>query len=204
MHRGEESLLLEASLQVDLGVDLELDLAIDLELSDDDDEEEGSAAVELPADTLAFARLQAELREVKAELARACRESDKQSAIHAITKKEMFLAQTKVDEAAHRETTLQQVTDALRQEVCALTATQEEKDSRLQRMSEELSAVSAECAAQVKLNASLTAQVEQLEHKGTDLTAPLSLCVSPSDLPRPLLCRVPRHAAAPEQHPGRG
>jgi chromosome segregation ATPase len=169
--------------------DLSIDLKIDLDNEEGEDmlsrlsvdqynehaepsRKEGpvSKPYEWHADGQEVRRLQEALNDALSQLDKACKENEKQSTIYSITRKEMFAAQEKVDELSFSICNLEEMNELLKENVSTMSGEIEHKDVRIHQMNQELEELTEKFNVQVKLNTSLTNQVEKLEQKGILIT----------------------------------
>ena len=180
--------------------DLSIDLKIDLDDEEDEDmlsklsvdkynehaepsrkdrrHSEGpvSKPYERHADGQEVKRLQEALSDALSQLDKACKENEKQSTIYSITRKEMFAAQEKVDELSFSICNLEEMNELLKENVSTMSGEIEHKDVRIHQMNQELEELTEKFNVQVKLNTSLTNQVEKLEQKGILITHIVCAC----------------------------
>jgi hypothetical protein len=140
-------------------------LAIDLNMDDDDDKEEEEGGEE-EEDVRSRKQLQQALSEALSRLDAVCEENEKQSTIYSITRKEMFIAQEKVDELSYKTSTVEEMNTVLKANVATLSRENDLNAIHTEQLAKEFAALSDKFAVQMKLNTSLTAQLEKLEQTG--------------------------------------
>jgi chromosome segregation ATPase len=192
-----------------------LDLAIDMSFEDDEDDvgekqsprrqqQQQQHPQQRPQDQLLREQLEKDKKEHEAEKARmqeslssalaqldsVCKEHDKQSTIYAVTRKEMFLAQEQVDELSYKLSSVKEMNSVLKENMETLSQENQHKDQRIERVTHEYSELSNKLAVQVKMNNSLTAQLEKLEQIGKSVCVCECVCVAWCDDFSDLTCHA--------------
>ena len=110
--------------------------------------------------------LRVQLKEALSDVEQVRKELEKQNTIYTITRKEMFSAQEKVDELNMKLSSIEDVNNQLRENMEKLKNELDVEKSNNEESAQVYQQLVNKMSLQVKLNASLQDQLEQMEDKG--------------------------------------